>query len=130
MTDLKPCPLCACEKIEYWSESSFHYGDRGYSCKKQHITCEKCKLRLIVRGDEITKEQAFAKWNSRIPLTAQDVIERDARDDDFKMPRLLYVNEPTERPDGSLMYEADAGRFHARHKYILAETMPRRLARR
>lgn len=44
--------------------------------------------------------------------------------DNTPMPRVLYVNEPQERPDGSLMYEGDASRFHARHKYILAETMP------
>lgn len=56
-------------------------------------------------------------------LTAPPVADDEVRDA-FSMPRVLYVNEPTERPDGSLMYEADAGRFHCQHKYILAETMP------
>lgn len=37
------------------------------------------------------------------------------------MPDTLYINEPVTRPDGSLMYEGDASRFHARHKYTRAD---------
>lgn len=66
MTDLKHCPFCGCDEIEYWNESAFPYGDNGWSRKRQHFTCKKCPCRFVVVGDNVEKSEAVALWNARV----------------------------------------------------------------
>lgn len=88
---LEPCPLCKGE-IEHHTWSGFHHGDRGYSPKVESFTCKKCGLKLNVRGDDITKEQAIEQWNIRpaavasgdrqktldeMPQRASEVVSKD-----------------------------------------------------
>ncbi len=67
--ELLPCPFCGGE-TDPWTEGAFHYGDRGYSPKKEHITCKGCGTRKTLMGDDFTKAEAFAAWNTRTTPTA------------------------------------------------------------
>ncbi|UOF77763.1 hypothetical protein [Caudoviricetes sp.] len=68
---LKPCPLDGGE-IEHHTDTAFYYGDRGYRQKSEDFTCKKCGLKLCVSGDNVTKDQAFAQWNTRTEQPAVD----------------------------------------------------------
>jgi len=76
----KPNELLACPfdngTVELWTEAAFHYGDRGYSPKKEHITCKTCGTRKTLMGDEFTAQDAIAAWNTRTVPMQGDVDAR------------------------------------------------------
>lgn len=73
MPELLPCPIDGGE-IEHHTDTGFHYGSYGgYKPKSEDFQCKSCGLKLSVRGDDITKEQAFAKWNTRADKAAESV---------------------------------------------------------
>lgn len=69
---LLPCPFCGCDNPTHTTRSGFHYGDKGYSPKVEQFCCIRCNATMNVRGNEITKEQAIEKWNTRAPMKGTD----------------------------------------------------------
>jgi Lar family restriction alleviation protein len=53
--ELKPCPFCGSERVEYES---------GYSYPEHHISCLGCGIAVFFDVDW-TEEQATTHWNTR-----------------------------------------------------------------
>lgn len=74
-SELKPCPFCGGE-VEHWTEGAFHYGVRGYSPRKEHITCKTCNTKKTQISDKLTKADAITAWNTRTqPQPDGDVVD-------------------------------------------------------
>lgn len=70
-TELLPCPLCA-GTVSHRTDKGFHYGDHGYREKIEEFRCQ-CGFYFSRIGDDITKEQAIEKYNTRPAPKAIDV---------------------------------------------------------
>lgn len=79
-TALEPCPFCG-DEVEQSTIPSIHYGDSGYMEKTAQFSCGPCNLTFQVIGDNVTKEEAIKRWNTRADLVPRGQVEDRYRSD-------------------------------------------------
>jgi Lar family restriction alleviation protein len=72
--ELKPCPFCGEDPV-YLTDFE---NDDGNSPVVHHVSCGLCYVQPGIYGEE-SKEEAFRKWNTRVPVEPAQPSE-DARD--------------------------------------------------